>query len=108
MMTRLPADLRERVALLALIGPIQRASLQFHWVDLARTTHRASDLSVGAEVERLRGARILCIYGRDDKEALCPALDPTLAHLVERPAGHRVAPEEAGGIVETILGELKR
>ncbi|HEX3159355.1 MAG TPA: AcvB/VirJ family lysyl-phosphatidylglycerol hydrolase [Gemmatimonadaceae bacterium] len=86
--TRLAADVRERVALLALLGLASRASFEFHWVDMVRDEPRASDLLVAPELARLRGMRMLCVYGTDEADSGCRDADPTLMAKAARRGGH--------------------
>jgi type IV secretory pathway VirJ component len=73
---RLPADLLERVKLLALIGPSHTATFEFHvgdWLGIGGD----KGLPIAAEVKKLQGKRFVCLYGEDEgKESLCPAIDP--------------------------------
>jgi type IV secretory pathway VirJ component len=108
MVSRLPDTLRHRVALVALLGPSPTAAFQFHVVDLVRNIHRAGDLDVVPEVGRLRGTPVLCIYGRRDRDAICPTLDPTLARPVLRDGGHEVSGREGPALADTILRALTR
>jgi type IV secretory pathway VirJ component len=108
MVSRLPSDLRRRVALVALLGPSSEAEFQFHLVDLVADVHRAGDLAVAPEVSRLRGTRVLCIYGRRDHTAICPRLDTTLARPVVRNGGHVVTASEGPALADTIIGALRR
>lgn len=86
--TRLPADLRARVDLLAMLGLSTTASFQFHWSDIVTDRARRSDLPVAPELARLRGTRMLCVYGSDEKDSGCRGADPSLVQRVERPGGH--------------------
>jgi type IV secretory pathway VirJ component len=104
---RLTDDLRQRVSLVAFIGLAERASFEFHWSDLVKTTHRATDLPVRPELERLRGMPMVCLYGRDDKETICPLLDPELSRVVERSEQHHmVSGQEGPEIIEAILSAV--
>ena len=107
MMSRLTADLRERVALAALLGPGEGASFKFRLLDLVRD-HDANDrLPVTGEVAKLRGTPVLCIYGSKDRGAICPALDQAgLARAVVRAGGHVVGGHEGPALVDTILAAL--
>ena len=87
MVNRLPADLREEIVLVALLGPAERANFQFHWADLLSDTSRPSDIPILPELERLRGTPVLCVYGKDEKETLCRLAD-TSAVRVDQRAGH--------------------
>jgi type IV secretory pathway VirJ component len=104
MVNRLPDGLRSSVALVALIGPGPAANFHFHWVDLLKRVARPDDVLVEPELEKLRGIPIACIYGRDDHDAICPRLDPNLARIVERDAGHRVGASDGEEVVALILG----
>ena len=108
MVSRLPDSLRRRVALVALLGPSRWAGFQFHPIDLVSDIHRASDLAVTPEVKRLRGIPVLCIYGRRDRGAICPALDPAAARPVLRAGGHEVSGREGPALADTILRMLAR
>jgi type IV secretory pathway VirJ component len=103
MVARLPNDLRRDVTLVALLGPSAWVGFRFHAVDLIANVRRAGDLPVRPEVERLAGTPVLCIYGRNDRHAICPELDSTLARLVVRDGGHGVREAEGPALVDTIL-----
>lgn len=87
---RLPADLRTRVDLVAMLGPAKNANFQFHLVDLVRDVQRPSDLPTLPEIARLRGTRMLCIYGTEETESACLFADSTLVTRVARTGGHRI------------------
>jgi type IV secretory pathway VirJ component len=106
MVSRLPEDLRRRIAVVALLGPSEWAGFHFHVIDLVVNIHRAGDLSVRREVERLRGTPVLCIYGRADRGAICPALDSVLARPIVRDGGHAVQEREGPALADTILGAV--
>jgi type IV secretory pathway VirJ component len=104
MVARLPDELRRHVVLVALLGPAEWVGFEYHVVDLVANIHRPGDLPVLPEVERLRGTPVLCIYGRGDRHAICPELDPSLARPVQRDGGHAVSRAEGPALVDTILG----
>jgi type IV secretory pathway VirJ component len=93
---RLPADLRSRVALLGMFGMENDANFEFHWMDVVRDTKRPSDLPVAPELARLRGTRMLCVYGSDEKDSACRAADPSLIERVERGGAHHFDKDYAG------------
>lgn len=109
---RLPADLRQQIGVIALLGPGERASFQFHWLDLVRDAVRPSDPPVLPELERLRGTPVLCVYGADEEESLCRLADTSSVRVDRRPGRHHfdgdyeaiaaeilgtIAPANAGG-----------
>jgi type IV secretory pathway VirJ component len=108
MVSRLPEVLRRRVALVVLLGPSEWAGFEFHFIDLVTNVHRTGDLSVSAELQRLRGTPVLCVYGRTDRDAICPSLDTTLARPVARDGGHAVSGSEGPTLARAILRALPR
>jgi type IV secretory pathway VirJ component len=107
MVSRLPADLRRRVELLVLLGPEEQASFKFGVLDLIRTPHGADQLPVAPEMARLPGLPVLCIYGRTDRDAICPALGRAgLARALVRNGGHVVHGDEGPALVRKILAAL--
>jgi type IV secretory pathway VirJ component len=107
MVSRLPPDLRRRVDLLVLLGPEEQVSFKFGLLDLIRTPHGASELPVAPEAARLHGLPVLCIYGRTDGNAICPALEQAgLARVRVRNGGHVVHGDEGPTLVRAILAAL--
>jgi type IV secretory pathway VirJ component len=83
---RLPEATRARVALVAVMGMSDHALFEFHlssWI---------SDSNSGPatlpEINRIRGVPVLCIYGADESDALCPQLDPKKFSIVKLKGGH--------------------
>jgi type IV secretory pathway VirJ component len=88
MVSRLPQEIRARVALVALLGPATDVEFEFHVSDWLATGPRADSLPTAPELAKLRGLRVLCVFGRDETESLCRRLAPDLALRDERPGGH--------------------
>jgi type IV secretory pathway VirJ component len=83
---RLPQATRARVALTAVMGMSEHALFEFHvssWV---------SDSNSGPatlpEIDRITGMPVLCIYGADESDSLCPKLDPKRFIVVKLKGGH--------------------
>lgn len=104
MASRLPDDLAQRVVLIALLGPEPRISFAFHYTDWLTDTPRGNTLPVLPEVEKLRGKRLLCVYGANESDSLCPELPAGLAHLDPRPGGHHFGGDYRA-VAERILRE---
>lgn len=87
MVSRLPADLRARVKLVALLSPNSHASFEFRvgqWIGAA-----ADDaLPVKPEIAKLTGTRVLCIHGDRETDTLCDELGPAMAASQTRKGGH--------------------
>jgi type IV secretory pathway VirJ component len=103
---RLPEPTRARVDLIALLGPAARAGFEFHWRDMLFDTPRATDLPVLPEIERLRGTRMLCVYGDDEHDPLCKTLDTSLVTVVARDGKHRISGRNAPELARIILTAL--
>jgi type IV secretory pathway VirJ component len=86
MVSRLPADLRSRVELVALLGLSHEAGFEFHFADLLGGGSRGRPTM--PEIRQLRGIRLLCIYGTDEDDSACRDLPPDLATVLEVPGGH--------------------
>ncbi len=88
MADRLPSELRGRVCLIALLGPSRDVEFEFHLSDWLGELVRRPGFQVLPEINRLKGTRILCIYGDNEDDPLCRDLDPALAHTVVVKGGH--------------------
>jgi type IV secretory pathway VirJ component len=107
MASRLPPELRARVALVALLGPATSVEFEFHLTDWLGGSSGANALAVGPEVAKLRGTKLLCVYGRDESDSLCRELDPALGQRDERPGDHHFGGDYEG-IAQRILEALGR
>ncbi len=105
MASRLPRELRSRVALIALLGPARSVEFEFHLSDWLGDSSGADALATAPEIAKLRGTKLLCIYGRDEAESLCRDLDPSLAARDERPGDHHFGGDYEG-IAQLILDAL--
>lgn len=86
---RLPADLRGRVTTVALIGAEHGAGFHFHLRDLLRTGLAPGDVLVLPELKALGTTRVICFYGADETDTLCPELAPP-AIVVKMTGGHHL------------------
>ena len=85
---RLDADVRAQLVLTAMLGLPMTANFQFHLIDLVRDVKRDDDIAVMPELERMRGLRMLCAYGTQEKERACFAADDALLTKVAITGGH--------------------
>jgi type IV secretory pathway VirJ component len=93
--SRLPADLLNRVRLVTLIAPGPSASFEFHLTDWLGGGGQGQP--VLPEVKKLGGRSLLCLYGKDEDDSLCPRIGPPLGRAVALPGGHHF-----GGRYDTI------
>ncbi|MBL0940441.1 MAG: hypothetical protein IBJ03_16220 [Gemmatimonadaceae bacterium] len=72
--TRLDPDLRHATEALALLGIEHTASFEFHLLDLIRSTPRPTDIAVLPELSRVTVPRVICVYGTQEEDTICPGL----------------------------------
>jgi type IV secretory pathway VirJ component len=88
MVNQLPAALRSKVSVVSLVGPDGGAQFDMHpdgWISNRPMT---PELPVLPEVPKLKGTRVLCIYGEEEAKSMCKDLAPGAAALVPVPGGH--------------------
>src|SRR5262249_59476447 len=83
-----PSDLRDRVRLVALLGAARSTTFEFHLTDWLARKERGASAATEPEIEKLRGLSLLCIYGTDEKDSVCPLLPSTLARVEPVQGGH--------------------
>jgi type IV secretory pathway VirJ component len=91
---RLPDATRARVALAAVLGMSEHALFEFHlsgWI-----SDDNSGPATLPEISRIAGVPVLCIYGEDESDSLCPKLDPKRFIVVKLKGGHHFAGDYAG------------
>jgi type IV secretory pathway VirJ component len=103
LVSRLPAELRERISLLAMVSLEQHASFRFHVTDMVAEVHHEGDLPVRPEVEKLKGLPMICMSGEHDRSSLCPLLPATVARFESIAGGHRVTRREGDIVGRQIL-----
>lgn len=82
---RLPADLRARVASLSLLGIDSRASFEIHIAGWLGSSDGGPPTR--PELEAVHAVPVLCIYGEDESDSICPGL-PAAAGIVRERVGH--------------------
>ena len=102
---RLSPDLRDKIRMVALLGPTEYASFEFHMIDLVRDVRRTSDLPLLPEVERMVWTDVLCVYGDDEKDSLCESAPSGLMRVVRREGGHRI--HDGASVGAIVLDALK-
>lgn len=86
--SRLPADLRQKLVLVAMLGLSHNAGFEFHLIDLVASPHRKSDRSTLDEIARLKGVKMMCVYGADEKDSGCRDAPAGTMQKIELPGGH--------------------
>lgn len=106
-LSRLEPAVRAQVAEAAVMGLSDNALFEFHLTNWVGDDN--SGIPTLPEFAKLKGVTgsmpLLCIYGEDDEEALCPKLDPAQVKVVKLKGGHhfggdydRVAQEIIAGL----------
>lgn len=83
---RLPGALLEKVEMMAFPGLGQHTGFEFHLSE--GLGGKVDESAVLPDVEKLRGRKMLCLYGEDEKDSLCAALSTGLARSVRLKGGH--------------------
>jgi len=101
---RLPDATKAHVLLTAILGMSEHALFEFHvgsWI-----SDDTSGPATLPEVNRISGMPVLCIYGEDEHDSLCPKLDPTKFKVVKVKGGHHFDGNYAA-LANQILGAAK-
>jgi type IV secretory pathway VirJ component len=99
LVARLPAELRCRVALVALLGLSENASFEFHvagWLGVDTDHHPTAP-----EVARLGTTPVLCLRGEDESDSACRLLHGAAVRTLTLSGGHHF-----GGNYEKIADEI--
>ncbi|MBS1223252.1 MAG: hypothetical protein H6R23_2872 [Proteobacteria bacterium] len=102
---RLPQELRDRVDLIALLGPSDYASFEFNLTDWISDKPDAADQPVRPELEKLGSLKRLCIYGADETDAACPKLAELGVKTEKMPGDHHFD-DDYPGVARRILDQL--
>jgi type IV secretory pathway VirJ component len=103
LINRLDPAVRAKVKLLVLLGASHQAAFEFHLTDWIGGSHSNDELAVRPEIEKLKDIKILCFYGQDDQDVLCPELSPELVTAISLKGGHRI-----GGDFDPIVQQILR
>jgi type IV secretory pathway VirJ component len=105
MVNRLPHTILTRIQGVALLGPSEAADFEFHLTDWLGVHSAKKVYPVLPEVEKLKGVKILCLYGEEERDSLCKTLDTDLGKIIPLKGGHHFAGDYEA-IADTILKDL--
>jgi type IV secretory pathway VirJ component len=103
---KLPADLRGRIRLVALVDPEKAGELKIWPGDWLNIT-AADAAPILPAMEQMKGLPMVCIYGSEEPNAACAALPRGLARSVRVPGGHHYG-GDYGAVGRAILAALPR
>lgn len=85
---RLPADVAAKVRVVALLGPANTTQLHKRLFGLPSN---APTLAIRPEIDAMPSIPLLCFYGANEKDTICPSLPPGRATVIRMPGGHHFA-----------------
>lgn len=88
MVNRLPAALKDRIALVALLGISPDMDFEFRIADWLPGGQPPTPYPTGPEVARLPPLKVLCVYGAEEDDSLCPRLENPAVIVKRLPGGH--------------------
>lgn len=100
MINRLPEGLKSKIALVVFLGLGTTAEFQFHFDNWLGAKH-SDVLQVEPEIEKLKGLKMLCIYGKNDGDKLGKSLPSGLVEVAVMTGGHRI-----GGNFEPVVSKI--
>ena len=102
----LPKELLEQVSLIALLGPGETASFEFHLSDWLGGSSDSGALPIYPEILKLKDKKILCFYGESEEDSLCRKLDQGIVEIIAMKGGHHFGGDYTA-IGDQILMRLK-
>ncbi len=100
--SRMPANVRRRVVLVALLSPSKSATFEFRMSDWFKDRN---GVPTRPEIDRLRGTKTICVYGTDDKETVCTDVNAQIARPVALAGSHHFD-RDYGALAGIILSQV--
>lgn len=107
LVNRLPAELRDHLAMMALLGLGTQASFEFHLTDWLSAELPNTHYPVVPELARLQKLPVYCVMGTEEENSACPQLEGLGAGVLRIPGDHHFNGDYEG-VVKGILGALDR
>ena len=102
----LPGDLRNHIRGVALVGVDKEGELEFRpgdWLDLSA----ASAYPIAPALAELKGTPVVCIYGDQEGDAVCPTFSSNVIRSVRLAGGHHYNGDFAA-VSQAILTSLPK
>jgi type IV secretory pathway VirJ component len=103
---RLPAHMRSRVRLTALLSLGVRAKFEFHLSNWLSGDDEDETLPIAPELKRMSGMRALCVYGDGADDSACDDVASSTLRAVNLPGGHHFG-GDYDRVAELILEQLR-
>lgn len=107
MAARLPADLRSRITMIALLSPSRETAFEFHLSDWMGAGSRAPQYPVMPEIEKLQPIRMLCFFGEQERDSLCRDALPPSATRLPLSGGHHFGGQYTA-ITDAVISALQK
>ena len=102
---RLPADVRDSVAEISLLGVSEQVDYEISVGEFLGTASSAGETL--PDLKQIKPGLIQCVYGEDEDESACPKLDGTGVEMVKTTGGHHFDGDE-DALATKILDGFKR
>ena len=86
--TRAPEDLKDKVAMVVMIGPSAETMFEFHLEDWVISPTNRAKFPVQPEIEKINGPKVLCVTSTEDGDCICEKLDPKKVIVLKREGNH--------------------
>ena len=107
LINRLPETERERIGLVALLGPAHAVDFEIHFGDVLGRAPPKTALPVQPELLKLRGTPLLVLYGENDEASCGSELPADLGDIRSLPGGHHFD-RDYPAIIAPILDSITR
>jgi type IV secretory pathway VirJ component len=104
MASRLPKELLAQTTLIVLLGPGDKANFEFHLSDWLGGPEDKG-LPTLPEIQKLTGTHLLCLYGNEETDCICPQISQAEARAKAFPGAHHFDGDYKA-IVDAILSGL--
>lgn len=103
-LNRLPAETRAAVASAGLVGVSSSAVFEFHFTNWLSSPE---GVPTKPELDRLSALPVVCVYGAEEADSVCPALPAARFQRVKLPGGHHFNGDYAA-VVAAVLAHTTR
>ncbi len=87
LINRLPEEIRDQISLYVLLSPSDFVNVEIHMRDWMGDERRPGALEVLPEARRITGP-LLCVYGVQETDAICPMLKGSQVTVLPMQGGH--------------------
>ena len=104
MLEGLPENLRSRIARVALLSPARSTHFEFRLRDWFTNRAPAGGRPLLPALVKIQGENLLCLYGQQDLDTICPELEHGTAKVVAFPGGHHLGDQYTEVTHEILMG----